>query len=403
MPHFSYVARDGSGRSQTGVMESPSAAMLVNDLRARGWLVLNVNPVASAGRSIVTRLSPSAWLRPRALDVELSLQQLAVMIRSGLTLLTALQTVSEQARRASMAEVWAAVAERIQDGSSLGDAMAEHRCFPQIVIRLVRVGEQTGILDEVLERAASALESGRTLRNDLVTALMYPLIVLIVAVGATAFMLGFVIPKLQVTLEKLGRELPAMTQVLIDLSVFLRTQGTAIGVVVLMTLGLIVSVYLWAPGRYWLDRILLRLPVFGTLFRLAGTSVFARNLSVLLHSGITLIEGLRTAEILLANTFLARRVREAREAVIEGAPLAEPLAHKSAFMPMLSRMVAVGEAAGTLDEVLVEVADFHESQLQRTIRRFSAIVEPLMIIVVGGIVGYVYIAFFATLFSAYGG
>lgn len=405
MPVFTFEARSGAGQPQRGTQEAPSAAALATSLRERGWLVLAVNPAEEGGSDFdwLVLLKPFRWLPPRMVDVEVALQQMAVMLRSGLTLLATLKTVAEYAQRPAMRRVWDDVAERIQQGSSLSDAMAEHRCFNHMVLQLVRIGEQTGTLETVVVRAAEALERRRLLRTHLVTALMYPAIVLAAAIGVSVFMIVAVIPKLRVFLQALGRKLPPMTQMLIDFSVFVEVHGIHILIGLFGLTGSVIALYLWPPGRMAIDRYLLRVPIIGRLLRLSGTVQFAHGLSVLLESGITLVEALRTVEQMHRNRFLAGRVAEARQAVLRGSSLAEPLAAPGAYLPMLSRMTAVGESAGTLDDTLREVARFHEAQLQSAIRRFSVIIEPVIVVSVGGVVGFVYIAFFMALFSVAGG
>lgn len=404
MPSFTFSARDPAGRPQAGQQEAASAAALVNTLRERGWLVLDVKPAGDdGGTDWAALLNPFSWLPPRSVDVEVSLQQIAVMLRSGITLLAALKTVAEQASRASMRRIWDNIAERIQEGSSLADAAAQHACFSHLVVQLIRVGEQTGTLEPVLTRGADALERRRNLRTSLLTALMYPSIVFVAAIGVTVFMIVGVIPKLRVFLATLGRKLPPMTQFLIDLSDAVQAYYPQVSTGIAAAIVVLVAVYLWPPGRLCIDRLLLRLPVIGRLLRLAATVQFARSLGSLIHSGITLVEALRTVEGLFRNRYVALQVTAARNGVLRGGSLAPPLDVRDAFMPMLSRMVAVGETAGTLDDILDEVARFHEGQLQSAIRQFSAIIEPVVVVVVGAIVGFVYIAFFMALFAAAGG
>lgn len=390
---------------QRGTFDAASPSALIDSLRQRGWMVIDVQ---AAGETVpdwsdqLALVNPWRYLPPRSTDVELSLHQLAVMLRGGLTLLASLGTVSEQARRLSMRQVWQRVAERIQGGISLADAMSEHKCFTDLIVQLVRVGEQTGNLEQVVVRGADILEKRRALRGSLLTALAYPTIVLVAAVGVTVFMLVSVIPKLQVFLSALGRKLPAMTQLLVDLADWVQAWGLYVlgGQVALIAVA--IAVYSWPPGRYWVDRWALRVPVLGALLRLAATSMFSRSLGILIRSGVTLLEALRTVERLHRNRFLADRVSSARDSVMQGGTLAEPLRAQHAFLPMLPAMVAVGESTGTLDDVLDEVARFHESQLQVAIRRFSILIEPVIIVVVGGIVGFVYISFFIALFSTAG-
>jgi type IV pilus assembly protein PilC len=404
MPSFAYTARDGAGRPQQGTVDAATATAVVDELRVRGWLVLDIRedlpPPAEEG--ILSLLSPSQWLPARSIDIELSLRQMAVMLRSGLTLLGALTGVAENAQRRSLARMWSEVASRIQEGSSLADAMQQHRRFSPMLVQLVRVGEETGELEPVLTRAADILEHRRLLLMSILTAMTYPAIVLLAAIGVSVFMIVSLIPKLEKFLSTIGRRLPPITRLLLDISRYAQEYGlyVLLGIGVLIVAGIVL--YCWPPGRLWIDRFVLRVPLVGGILRLAGTVSFASGLAALLRSGITLLEGLRTVERLQRNRHLSQQVAAAREAVIRGGNLTLPLQTRHAFMPMLSRMVAVGEAAGTLDEVLDEVAKFYESQLQATIRRLSVIIEPVIIVVVGGIVGFVYIAFFMALFAAGG-
>jgi type IV pilus assembly protein PilC len=378
---------------------------LAGQLRDRGWLVVDIRIAAERVATIseqLTALNPLKRLPPRSFDIELSLLQMSVMLRGGLTLLSSLHTVGEQARRQTMTHIWHEVSQRVQSGSSFADAMAEHSCFNRLVVQLVRVGEQTGNLEQVVVRAAGILERRRSLRGSMITALAYPAIVFFAAIGVTVFMVFGVVPKLQVFLTSMGRRLPWMTQVLVDIATWCQTYvvHVLVGTVAVIAGG--IALYIWPPGRFAIDRFGLRVPVLGPIFRLAATATFSRSLGIMIRSGITLLESLRTVEGLHLNRFLQTRVAAARDNVLNGGNLAEPLGAQHAFMPMLGAMVAVGESTGTLDDVLDEVANFHESQLQLAIKRFSLIIEPAIIVIVGGIVGFVYISFFVALFSAAG-
>ncbi len=407
MPEFTYTARDRAGRPQKGTITADSVSQVVSQLRGRGWVVVGVSVAASrpvgAGAGI-RRLNLLHRLPPSRLDVELGLQQLATMLRSGLSLLLSLRTAADQARRAAMGVVWHDVARRIEEGSTFAEALAVHgRLFPTMVVQLVKVGEQSGTLDVVLKRAASHLEGSRMLRGMLLTSLMYPAFVLMAAIGVSVFMVVSLIPKLQKFLTGRGRRLPPMSQMLLDLSGWINANGTTLLLCVLAGVAGIFLLLRWRQGRAKLDWGLLRVPIIGSLFRLAGTATVARGLAILLESGITLSMALQTVEALLGNGSLRKGVAAARASVMEGGALADGFLRSSEFMPMLGRMTAVGESTGTLGTVLQEVAEFHESQLAATVRRFSALIEPVTIVIVGGIVGFVYIAFFLALFSVAGG
>lgn len=396
MPLYSFEARDAGGRSIGGRQEAASVGALTADLRRRGLLVVGVKAVAPAAPPPRGR----GWLRVRASDVELSFRQLAVMLRSGLTLLNALRTLAEQSDRRSMAWVWEDVSERIQSGATLADAVSRHRCFPHLSVQLIRVGEQTGVLENVLTRAADIMENRRMLITTLLTSLAYPTIVLVAAIATCLYMVFGVIPQIARLLASSGRRLPAMTQTLVDVSTYSVAHAADFGIGIALILGSLVGLYLWPPGRLFLDRFILRVPIIGRLLRLAATALFARALGILVGSGVTLLDGLRTVEGLFRNRYTSGRLAEAREGMLRGATLAAGLDDRAAFMPMLSRMVAVGEATGALEQVLDETARFHEDQLKRAIRWLSLLIEPAIIVIVGGIVGFVYVSFFLALFSA---
>jgi type IV pilus assembly protein PilC len=400
MPAFLYTVRDASGARFSGELESASSSAAAAELRGRGLVVITVEEAQS---SASTRgWTPSELLWIRSLDIEISLYQLATLLRSGLTLLSALRLVAEQAERGRLRRVWDEVVVTIEGGRTFADALAQHPCFNRLVVQLVSVGEQTGHLGPVLERAAAALEKRRTLRASLFTTLMYPAIVFLLAIGLAVFMVVGVLPKLQVFLRAMGKKLPPMTQRLLDLSDWIQLNGLTTVIIAISLLIALVMIFLWPAGRAVIDALALRIPLLGKAFRTAGTALFATCFSALLSSGVTLIEALRVTERLMGNRRLASIVTTAREQVMQGEPLARHLGRPHGFMPMLPRMVAVGESSGTLDNVLDEVARFHEAQLERLIKRLTALIEPAVIVTVGSVVGYVYISFFMALFAATG-
>ena len=401
MPEFSYLVRDDTGKMQRGHMQADSASALRSILESRGERLVSAKPVSnpSGGLEIA---NPLHRLPPRSVDVEVGLEQLAVMLESGIGILQALQTVSDQTTSSALRKICMQMSEDIQEGDTVSEAMAKHGCFPRIAVQLTKVGEATGNLDVVLQRASEQMAARRENISNVRTAVAYPIFVGTAAIGIAAYLVVFVIPELEKFLSATGKRLPAMTQSLLDLSAWIRVNGVMTAALILFSVAAVVLIYNWPPGRAVIDRWLLRIPVMGKVLRLAGTVTFSSSLGVMLRSGITVLEALRTVEGLHGNTYLASQVANAREAVMEGGDLATPLAKKHAFMPMLSSMIAVGENTGQLDEVLERVTRFHEAQLKAAIKKLSALIEPLTIILVGGIVGYVYLAFFMALFAAGG-
>ncbi len=347
--------------------------------------------------------SISKWsdrLPPRAVAVEMSLLQLAMMVRSGMTLLTALESVIDQTPSRGMKRVWRQVSDQLQSGKGLADAMSEHRCFPEFVLRLVKVGEQSGNLATVLTRAAQTMRDRRDSRESVVSATIYPVLILLMAAGVTAYMIIYLIPRLETYLQSLGKELPAMTESLIAGSLWLRTYYPFLIVGLTALIALIWILYSAAETRVVIDQWLLRVPVLNKLIQYGETAIFARSLSMMLKSGVTLTEGLTAIEKIVANHFLRRTIVNARENLIRGGSLADAFSQKGAFHPMLYRMAAVGQETGELHQAMDEVAEFQDAQLKSLTKRLNAILTPVLTVLIGGIVGYVYIAFFMALISA---
>ena len=407
MPRFDYKIRDSEGRTLTGSLEAESVSAAAQSLRSAGAAVLDVRPSTgkdSPGANGPVRLpSPAhpAWLLPvTSFDVELGIWQLSSMLRSGLSILAALETVAAQSRRPRAARAWLDIRERIQRGESLGDAMERHRrMFGPYIVQLVRVGERSGEMDTALARAAEHLASHRDIRMMVVNALIYPAITLLMAVGVSAYLVLSVIPKVSDFLASGGADLPAATQSLVDFAGWLRANGLAVLAVAVAAVCALYLLRRHPTTRDMLDAAALRIPPFGRILRLSGTAVFARGLGLLIESGVSLLDALHVVSQLLGNSRLSRRVEEAAAAVVRGGSLAESLSSAPEFLPMLPRMTAVAENTGTLAETMAEVAGFHERMLVLSIKRLSSTVEPVVIVFTGVVVGYVYIAFFMALFS----
>lgn len=401
MPQYRYLARDLSGRQQSGLLVAESPQQLVARLRENRLLVLQVAEVKEGQAREKLPWNPLEY-RPMCLyDVERDFHQLAVMLRSGLPLLETLKITADHARYA-VRKVWRQVAGRVSEGDSFMEALAEHRVFDRLVLAMVRVGEQTGNLDFVLEHASKELEARRNFKRQVLSALAYPSFVIVFAIGVAIFMLVKVVPEIKKFLAILGRKLPPITQALIDTSDWIEANGPGI-LLGLFVIGLVTALLRrvsWT--RYAMDYAILKIPVFGPIAQLGGTVDFCRGLHTMLRSGVPIAEGLETVGGLLFNTYLAERVFATRSQVLRGEALSKPIGEKFGFPPLLYRMLVVGETSGTLEQILQEMTLFHESLLARRIRTMAAIMEPVVTIVVGGIVGFVYAAFLVAMFSAGG-
>lgn len=400
MPDFAFKARDDKGIARSGVIQAASRHVATSQLRERGWIVLGIDSSLSGNSQ------SEQWLKwefgPSNLQIEISLQQMAIMIRSGMTLLAAIDTIVEQADSRALARLWHDVARGIQNGLGFSQALRRQRRLPDFAIRLVEVGEQTGDLEPVLVRAANTMRRHRQSKQQFWSATIYPALVLLLAIGVTIYLVVYLMPRLQVYLESLGRQLPAMTQQLINGTEWIRNNFVAISGCAIAAGALFAFAYGSERGRLWIDRGLLRIPVLGPLIKNRETATFARGLQIMLESGLTLTECLGTVQTLLRNNSLAQIVGGAREKIIRGISLSEAISTRRGFTPMFHKMVSVGQQSGEMARVMREAADYHDDQFRASVQRIQAIATPTITLLVGGVVGYIYIAFFLALFSAGG-
>ena len=398
---FVATVRNGQGYAMRLEREAPSASALAAQLRGEGMVVLSVESRGEAAGAIAKHTF--APKKMSGFEVEMGLRQLSSMLSSSVTLLMSLRTVAEQSSGRRARRLWSETADRVLGGSSFAEAMErEKRTFGEVTARLAAVGEQSGELAATLGRAADQLESARNLRTAVVNALVYPLITLVMAFAVSVYLVAAVIPKLGEFLVDSGGELPEVTKMLMDFSEALREHA-----LVIVLGGAAAAAAWWAlrlfpATRELQDALLLKLPVAGRILRISGTAIFARSMEIMTSSGVTLLDGLESAAGILANRRLRSRAVEMRNSVLSGKSLADSVAPAKEFMPMLRHMAAVGEVSGSLPAAFAQTARFHELILALAIKRLGMLVEPVMIVVTGAIVGFVYIAFFMALFAIAG-
>lgn len=401
MARFRWKARDRAGADVEGLERATSEFELGANLRSRGLLVLSIDTEqGSAARGP----RDFGLLPVRSIDVERSLRQLSLLVRSGLSLLQALRIVADTATRDALRNVYEDLALRIERGEPLSEALrSKPRYLPPLVCELVSAGEATGTLDLALRRSAEFLERRRVLRSSVLQALYYPTLVLTLTTGVAAFLVIEVIPTLETLLRGSREGLPAVTRALLEVSHFVHTWALQLGMGLVFALALFVVAYRTPAGRRGIDRALLATPALGGLSRIVSTSYFTRTLGICLSSGLHLLKALPLSQAVVSNSIAADGVGTALVRVTRGEPLAESLEGCPAFSRLVPSMVAVGEASGELDRVLHELAEHHEAELAAWIRRASQLIEPVITLAIGAIVGFVYIAFFLAMFAAAGG
>jgi general secretion pathway protein F len=322
-----------------------------------------------------------------ALDLALATRQLSTLVGAGIPLVSALRALTEQVENARLKSVIAQVRDRVNEGSSLADAMAGGGgVFPDLYVGMVRAGEAGGALETVLERLADYLESQVRLRNKVSSIVIYPAMMFLFACVVVGVLVTVVLPQITELLASLNQPLPFYTRWIIALSHFTRDFWWAIVAVAITAVIAFRAAVRTERGRAAYDRLKLRTPVVGRLVRLLAISRFARTLSTLLAGGLPITRALQTAGEVAANTVLAEAIEAARTSITEGASVAQPLRASGEFPPMVTHMIEVGEQSGELESMLAKVSDTYEEQVETAVTRLTALLEPILILVMVGIV-----------------
>lgn len=402
MPIYGYIALNAHGmelRDEIEARDEREARALLRGQQVR-VVHLQEGSVPEAGGlglralELVAPLLPRSWLPVGARDLGLLFRQLALMLRAGHTLVHALDACARLTQKLRARALVRGLAERLRGGRNLSEAMHETgRPFSTLMVALVESGETSGDLDTVLTRLADDVERRTELKRQLVTALTYPSIVLLAAVGVVAFLVLTVIPRFATFLAGRGKEVPAAAQTLLDISTWLGNWGLALMAAILLTAFLLAVVYALPPGRLAIDRFLLMVPVVGATLIAAAMAQAAWTLAMLVRSGATVLVSLQITARIVGNRAIAHAFDRAGAAVLEGRSVSVAL-KQSVMPPLMRHMAEVGESSGELDAVMEEVGSYYRKELDAKVKILSAMIEPILILFVGGIVGFVYFAFF---------
>jgi type IV pilus assembly protein PilC len=406
MPSFVYKALDNSGNELKGTYQASDMNNAAQELRARGLRVIEVKQ--KRGKTgFLGEDNFSDWyasqrsVSPSALIF--FFRQLSFMLRSGLPVADALDLAQVQVSSPRLKLVIRKMLKAIRNGQALSKAMSQQKSiFPEMAINLIMAGESTGDLDSIMERIAVHLEKKAALKAQMINAMIYPVIVVLAAIGVSTFMIVKIIPEFSKFLLKQGKPLPASTQALIDLSQYVRDNGVLIIVISISVIISVLVFYQFKFGRKTIDSLILRLPVFGPLVVTGTMAQMTWALSTLLRSGVTVFDALKITSNLLNNRIYSNKLHDASDLIMSGRDIASSIQHKQ-MPPLVLQMISVGESSGSLDRVLQELGTYYERLLEIAIKRLSAMIEPAMILVIGGMVGFVYYAFFQALFSLTGG
>ncbi len=396
---FEYSVRDGKGKLVSGKLDAPTEAALVTKLRGMGYAPISVKET-NQGLQREIRLPGSG--RVKLKDLAVASRQFATMINSGLSLLRALAILSEQTENALLGKTFGDVRNAVEAGQSLSNALAKHpKVFPSLMINMCRAGEVGDFLDAVLLQIAENFEAEVKLRSKIKSAMTYPVVVFVIAIVAVVGMLLFIVPIFAKMFDTLGGTLPAPTRVLVFLSDAMKL--LAPGAVVAIVVGLVVwqRVKHQERVRRVVDPLKLRTPIFGKLFQKVAISRFARNLGTMLRSGVPILQSLEIVGGTAGNLVIRDAAKAVEESVRRGETLAGPLAEHKVFPAMVVQMLAVGEDTGAVDTMLYKISDFYDAEVEATTEALTSLIEPLMIAVLGGIIGSMIIALYMPIFSIF--
>jgi len=396
MPTYHYTARDERGKIVEGRMAASATDVLADQLKQMGYLVTRAREVTE-GISIERILQ-----RARGVgydDLVLFNVQLSTMIQVGLPLTMALDTLAKQTANPTLRDAVAEIARAIEGGEGFSEALAQHpRIFSALFISMVRAGEVSGKLDEILRRLAKFAKHQAEVRQQLTTALTYPVLLVMVSVGVMAFLVLGIIPKFMKIFVEAGVPLPAPTQFLYLLSVGVRHYGLGL-LGLLVVAGALLLRYVRMPsGRRQCDVWLLKAPLLGEMVRKAALSRLARTLETLFSSGVPVLESLAIAEQTCGNAVVAQACQSAQTSVREGGTIADPFEVSREIPPMMVQMIRVGEASGTVDHMLAEIADHYDELIQHHVKRLTTLIEPLFLMIVGGLVAFIMASILLPLF-----
>ncbi|MCL6640613.1 MAG: type II secretion system F family protein [Candidatus Rokubacteria bacterium] len=399
MAVFRYSAKDQTGRMISGVIEADSDAMVVDRLRDMGFFI-------TALERTVERTDIMQYLQGLfgigLKDLAIFSRQFSTMVNSGLSLVRTLSILEQQTVNKRLREITAQVRADVEAGRPLSDAMGKHpKAFSSLYVNMVKAGETGGVLDEVLDRVATYLEKEQALRSKIRSAMVYPLLLTIAALGGLFFMTIVILPQFENLFRELGGSgtLPLPTQIAIAVSAGIRRYWY-IGLAITVVLVYVLRRYLQTPdGRQRYDRFKLKMPVLGELNRKIVVARFTRTLGTLIASGVPIMQSLEVVSRAIDNTVIGQAIDAVRASIREGQTIAIPLQFSGVFPPMVVQMAKVGEETGQLEQMLEKVADFYDVEVETTVASLTSLLEPLLIIFMGVIVGAMVIALYLPIFQ----
>ncbi len=391
MALYTWNGYNEKGKASSGMMDAVSIREAKLKLRSQGMFVSTITEEAHGLANPLKNISIRGLLdRVGMEDLTVTTRQLSTLIGASIPLVDALSALYEQTDAPAMKKTIAQVRDSVNEGLSFGDALAQHkRVFPELYVNMVRSGEASGALDVVLLRLAEFMEGQHRLRAKIGAAMVYPAVLLMISIVVLMYLLTAVVPKVVGMFESMKQTLPLPTRILIAISTFLSWTWWVIILGIILAVVLIMKWRKTDQGAFKFDRFRLRFPVYGTIYKKVSVARFARTLGTLLSSGVPIIESLRIVKTVVQNRIMEIAIENSITEIMDGSSLAAPLKKSGVFPPILVHMVSVGEKSGSLEQMLMKAAESYEGDVETTVAGLTSVIEPLMIVIMGTLVGFV--------------
>lgn len=397
MPVYEYEAKSTAGTIIRGKMESADELVVVDSLRKMGYFPMKVKEYKPS-----LNLDLSEFKKVTIKDISIFCRQFSVIITSGISILRGMEIVRQQTENSKLKKELGIVLDDVQRGNSLSSSMAKHRIFPSMLVNMIEIGETSGTLDRIMERMAAYFEKEYKLNQKIKQALTYPTLIAIVAIGVVTFLVANVIPTFVGMLRSSGvTTLPLPTRIIIGISDFIRFRWY---VIILFIITFCVLFYIYrksTSGRLALDTFKLKAPIFGRIYKKIITSRFARTFGILMGSGVPLIQSLGICSNIAGNMIIKNTLDYTSEQVKKGAGIGDTLEAKGIFPLMLTQMIKIGEESGTIDDVLSQTSDFYDNEVDTATAQLTSMIEPVIIVVLGVVVGFIILSIIMPMFEMY--
>ncbi|MBW4687097.1 MAG: type II secretion system F family protein [Komarekiella atlantica HA4396-MV6] len=403
MPTYVARVRDSQGKSRTEKFVAESLTQARTNLRDQGFVVQEIKQFQGFQANFDLKKIQNSLVKVSVKDKAVFSRQFAVLMNAGVAIVRSLGVLSEQCSNTKLKQALVDISSDVQSGMNLSESMRKHPdCFDGLYVSMIQAGEVGGVLDEVLNRLAKLLEDVARLQNQIKSALSYPVVVGCIAVAIFLGMTIFLIPIFAKIFTEIGTELPLLTQFLMDCSQFLRSPKVFVLIGILVGLKIAYSQYYKTPvGRQTIDRLSLKMPLFGDLIQKSSVARFSRTFGSLTRSGVPILTCLEIVRDTSGNQVIANAIDAARMEIQQGGMISIALQKDSVFPVMAIQMISIGEETGELDAMLMKVADFYEDEVEQAVKAMTSILEPVMIVVLGGMVGTILLAMYLPMFAVF--